>query len=1166
MNNKIHQDILRNAPFGTAYHRVIMDDSENPVDFEFIEVNRAFAEILDLREEDIKGKTVKELFSCVQCNGHDWIEFYDKIDLNGENHTFEKYFDEIEKWYQIQAYSPEKGFFTTIFLDITEKKRVQEREASQSQYIESVLATLPDLMFILDKDGIFLDVRSGDKLELYLPRDQFIGNHYSKVVPEHLAAKIRIALRRVWADEEIRPLEFTLPIQHTDVHFETRYKKLGEDKIIALARDVTKQKKAELALAQQHNLLKDLAKEIPGMTYMYQVFPDGRACFPYSSERIRDLYERSPEEVKLDATPALQRIHPDDFKRVSDSITHSFKSLEYWSCDYRVILPENGLRWHRGMAKPVKQPDESVIWHGYIADITDRKQVEKQVQETNQMLETILDNIPQAIYWKDRNSVFLGCNRVGAKKIGFDHPDEIVGKTDYDISCTKEEADFYREYDEKVMSSGKAEYNIIEPQLQADGKQAWLNTNKVPMYDSNGEVNGILVAFEDITERKKLQDDLLRAKEAADLANRAKSEFLAKMSHEIRTPLNGVIGFTELLMKTPLTSLQKQHAENAINSGKTLLGIINDILDFSKIEAGKLELEIIKTDIIQLVQQTADMFRYQTSEKNLDLLLNINPSMPRYAVIDPVRLRQILINLMGNAIKFTKEGEVELRLDFTAKNDESGRFTFSVRDTGIGIDKNQQSKLFQPFSQSDNSTTRKYGGTGLGLIISKKLAEKMNSRIYVESEPGRGSTFIFAVDAEYFEVEDGEADDLCIKNVCLITENEKNRKILKETLEHWKIDVTCCDSDVHKIESVSVSTSADLILVDYHVSNTDGLEILRKIRKNSDSSEKQLPAIMMSYPENEPEIRKHSKELGIIKNLIKPVKTDELFSVLTKADQLECLNDDLTPQTVRPKKVIKTTSRSKIIIAEDVPLNMMLVKMILHEMLDQVEIFEAKDGNEAVAAHQTHCADLILMDLHMPKMDGLEAAINIRRHEKSAGTQKEVPILALTAAAMAEDKQRCLDAGMNGFLTKPIDSNVFGNYLEKYLGIEPISKNGFKTNGSSKNGSADGFNKSELLERIYNDMELYKMMLQSATDIDDQVKDLGSEIEFGELDEIQKKAHKLKGSGLSLSFNKLARYASEIESCKHCDREKIGSIFDKLMEEWNVLQSVISEELLLIDG
>ncbi len=410
-----------------------------------------------------------------------------------------------------------------------------------------------------------------------------------------------------------------------------------------------------------------------------------------------------------------------------------------------------------------------------------------------------------------------------------------------------------------------------------NGKIIWIEVSTKFRYNVYNEIE-IVGMSRNIETRKKMERELVAAKEQAEKANRAKSEFLAIMSHELRTPLNSIIGFTDLLKESPLGKTQKLYIENIGTSGHSLLEIINDILDLSKIEAGKMELEFIETDIIELTEQTAEIIKFHSSKKNLEFLLDIDADVPRYATADPIRLKQILVNLLGNAVKFTHSGEVELSLSFNATDAHTGFFTFSVRDTGIGIAIDQQHKLFTAFSQADATTTRRFGGTGLGLTISNMLAGKMGSSIQFESGTDKGSRFFFTIETGFNSKKKREKESFAhLSRVLVIDDNAGSRRIIENLCGRWGIACTSVDNGLDALRLLEQHEKFDSIIVDYHMPYLGGIETVRQIQNLSGYRSGQLPVILLHNPSDNNDVEQECKKEGISFNLSKPVMEAELY-------------------------------------------------------------------------------------------------------------------------------------------------------------------------------------------------------------------------------------------------------------------------------------------------
>jgi len=484
------------------------------------------------------------------------------------------------------------------------------------------------------------------------------------------------------------------------------------------------------------------------------------------------------------------------------------------------------------------------------------------------------------------------------------------------------EADKQRSHEEIQMAiKGEKDFNTEFRVQYADGQIRSIRALANVIRDDEGNAIRMIGTNWDITSEREIATQIA-AREAAEKANKAKSEFLANMSHEIRTPLNSVIGFTDLLKKTELSILQQQYVNSANVSGHALLGLINDILDYSKIEAGMLDLEIMKSDMVQIFEDSIDIVKFAAAEKDVELLLDIDHSMPRFAQVDAVRLKQILANLLGNAIKFTLKGEVELKISYQAVDGYNGKLSISVRDTGIGINKEQQSKLFKSFSQADSSTTRKFGGTGLGLVISQLIAEKMGTTIHVKSTVGVGTVFYFDFTTRFEAGKKGDYTKIEGVQRCLIVDdNANNQTIMKQMLNQWQIQSECCNSGYEAIKIIEQQEPFDLIICDYNMPYINGIETIRMLKNKFTVSIEKQPVILLHSSLDSLQLEKECIELGIRFRLSKPVKSNDLFNYLVSLYQDN--DTSLIKKNAQAPKTDNIFKRVKILIAEDVFLNML---------------------------------------------------------------------------------------------------------------------------------------------------------------------------------------------------------------------------------------------------
>ncbi len=720
------------------------------------------------------------------------------------------------------------------------------------------------------------------------------------------------------------------------------------------------------------------------------------------------------------------------FYRDARSVPASFRVLLRSAEDVRVL--DVAPWWNLRHAWPVLATLTLSICLAMLWVFILSRRVRAQTHEMNSQrtfLRQIIDLCPNFIFVKDRAGRYTLANRALAEAYEC-RPEDMIGKTDTQVGVIDKEAHEYFLEDMRVMDT--REEKIIHDESRTDlaGRKLWMHTVRRPLLGPGGRATHVLGVSNDITLHKQAEATLRKAREAAEAANRAKSEFLANMSHEIRTPLNGIIGMSELCLDTDLSAEQREYLETVKLSADGLLGVINDILDFSKIEAGKLELDPAEFNVRETLEGALKTIALRAHQKGLELTCDVGAEVPELVKGDANRLRQVILNLVGNAIKFTERGEVGVRVQLHVNDGNHCVLHFTVSDTGIGIAEDRQEHIFNPFAQADSSTTRQYGGTGLGLTISNRLANMMEGRMWVDSAPGKGSHFHFTVRFEVVEPLHPHVKALALRplesvRILIVEDNATNGAILENALTRWKMRVSVASTAA---EALAALTSAHderdpyrIVLADLEATPTHALALVERIRARGDVLQ---PSVLVMTQSGYRQDAARTRDLSIDAHLVKPLRMNELRDALLRS--LSPRTPISAPALLAPKASAAPSGGLEILLAEDNLVNQLLMQRLLQKRGHGVVI--AENGQAVLDALESRAFDLILMDVQMPELDGFETTAEIRRRESTG--KRRIPIIALTAHAMAGDRDRCLASGMDAYLTKPIDPAELDATLSRY--------------------------------------------------------------------------------------------------------------------------------------
>jgi PAS domain S-box-containing protein len=858
-------------------------------------------------------------------------------------------------------------------------------------------------------------------------------------------------------------------------------------------------------------------------------------------------------EEEITSKPFIEFIHPDDRERVID---HHLKRIrgEMVSPVYsfRTLDKDGNSKWMEISAVKISWGGRPATLN-FLNDITDRMRAEEALRESEKRYRELADSLPQTVFEMNIRGDLTFANRVAFDTFGYSHEDFNQGLNILQM-VRPDERDRAREHFQRALNGDKSGFEYTAQTRKGRIFPILVHTNPILRDGQPVGLRGIVV---DITERKRTEVELQEAKEAAEAANLAKSQFLANMSHEIRTPMNGILGMTSLLLGTPLNPEQLEYAETVRGSADSLLKIINDILDYSKIEAGKLDFETLDFDLRTMVEDTIDMVKIRAHEKGLSLACLIQHDVPSLLVGDPGRLRQVLINLMNNAVKFTENGEVVIRVSLEEEIDSRVTLRFTVSDTGIGIPQDRMDRLFRSFSQVDSSTTRKYGGTGLGLAISKNIVEKMGGRIGVRSEEGRGSTFWFTVGfakqsagrkrgMEVFE-------DIRGRRILIVDDHPTNRLVLGEELRLWgcRYDEAAGGQEaLDKLrEAVQGKDPFSVAIIDMEMPVMDGAALGRRIKEDPDLGQTIL--VLLTSQGRRGDARR-MEQIGFAAYLTKPVKSAQLHDCLALAlgTKSPVPGTRTLPILTRHSVAEAKKQKIRILLAEDNQTNQKVALRILEKIGYRADA--VANGQEVLAALARVPYDIILMDVQMPEMDGLETTAAIRRKEKE--TDGHIPIIAMTAHAMKGDRERCLEAGMNDYISKPVQPQALVETIGRWLGERSAVE--AKASSAGARDDKEVFDQRELMDRLGGDEEIFReIVVTFLEDAPLQVEKLKQALREGDAAWVERQAHSLKGSAMNMAGKALQTVALEMEVAgKEGNLQRAGSLVEKLDQEFERLK------------
>jgi PAS domain S-box-containing protein len=1051
-------------------------------------------------------------------------------------------------------------------LNRARKDAEQTLKESESRYRSFFEKNIAVMLLIDPKTGSIIDANPSAVAFYGWPHDVLVRKNINEIDimrPDELRTELNSAaderknfftVKHVLADGSVRDMEvYSTPVRS---HQETI--------LCVIFHDVTNRKKAE-------------AQTVDAMNYVQTIFdsaPFGLATF-HSSGTVLSINEAMAAAVG----EKLEDLKCRDFRNWKFSPKEEFiefaeKALSLGEVQKGELsnIPESKNTRHVFVHfVPFQFKNERHLL--FVAeDTTEQKAAEEKLRDTAErvhMLWQSIEKSPASVIITDCRGSIQYVNPKFIELSGYTSQ-EVLGKNPRILKSGLMSAKIYQELWSTILSgeSWRGEFS----NRKKDGSMYWESAIISPVQNEQGKIIRFLAIKEDITEHKRMENELLLAKEAAESANRAKGEFLANMSHEIRTPMNGVIGMCDLLLDTDLNSHQRHYARMVHESGESLLSLINNILDFSKIEAGKIELETVDFNICDLLDDIVDLFAFRAQEKELGYVIDLAPDVPRFLNGDPGRLRQVLINLVGNAMKFTEAGEVVLQVRINGETDENVTLSFSVRDTGIGIPETKREIIFRNFSQVDASTTRHYGGTGLGLAISQELTGLMGGTITFESSLGTGSVFRFVLTLikRPAPAAGNVPAELAGACVLIADAHTANCEMMSAWLRSWGTSVLIVhdgDAVVQMLrKDASVQKKYLALLLDTQIPGMNEGALVRRLRTDPAL---QHPSLILMTPYGQHLDSTWIGSLEIDRSVMKPVRPSILLDTMTKIAALVEKKDIVCPNETAEEPVAAEYSDVRILIAEDNPINQQVVIGVLKK-LGYTRVDAVANGVEALQALRQMSYGAVLMDIQMPEMDGLEAVRRIRT-PGSGVRNSDIPVIALTAHAMLGDREKYIAAGMNDYISKPIEREHLRAVLQRchfQVRMEPFASDKEKEHGGGAQQPPSQepmvkFKRTFLLDQFQGDAEaVYKIFREFIEDMPERISILRKQVEANDMQAALRQAHGIKGSSANIGADALRNAASEMEyACRAGDGKTAKQKNDILDAEFKDARAAMEEEI-----